>query len=44
VGDEVRRVMPVSQCAQLQRGAKGDHHCYYPLHIDSVGSGAPAQI
>ena len=43
-GDKVRRVMPVSQCARLQRGEKGDQHCYCPLRIDSVGSGVPAQI
>ena len=36
--------MPVSQCARLQHGEKGDQHCYCPHRIYSVGSGVPAQI
>jgi hypothetical protein len=42
--DEVRRVMPVSRCARLQRGEMGDQHCCCLLRIGSVGSGVPAQI
>lgn len=43
-GDQVKRVLLVSQCARLQRGEKGDRQCCCPLRKDSVGSGAPAQI